>query len=114
MANKVYDTNVLATDTDMIYSKQASLIKGVANGKSPGTIDAPLFNDFVNYCKSNHKDKAAIFKTLKSYDDIRLMYNASNIINIVNNALTVKNADKVRIIDALKTSTSVGLIKKAS
>lgn len=107
VAKKVYDTNVLATDTDNIYSKQAFLINEVAEGKSPGTIDAPLFNTFVNYCKSNHKDKAAIFKTLNSYDDIRLMYNANNIINIVNNALTVKNSSNMRIIDALEISTPV-------
>ena len=112
--NKIYDTNDLDPGTDMIYSTQASLINEVANGKSPGTIDAPLFNDFVNYCKINHKDKAAIFKTLNSYDDIRLMYNASNIINIVNNALTVKNASNMRIIDALETHTPVDskIIKK--
>ena len=109
VANKVSQTDDLATDTDNIYSKQAKLITNVANDeKSPGTIDAPLFNTFVNYCKSNHKDKAAIFKTLNSYDDIRLMYNATNIINIVNNALTVKNSSNMRIIDALeKISTPV-------
>lgn len=109
VANKVSQTDDLATDTDNIYSKQAKLITNVANDeKSPGTIDAPLFNTFVNYCKRNHTDKAAIFKTLNSYDDIRLMYNATNIINIVNNALTVKNSSNMRIIDALeKISTPV-------
>lgn len=116
VAKKVYDTNVLAPGTDNIYSKQAELITKVANGiKSPSTLDAPLFNDFVNYCRINHKDNSAIFKRLQDYNDIRLMYNANDIINIVNNAfIIVKNADDKKILDALETSTSVEskIIKK--